>query len=340
MLRLFATLSLTLALAATAGAQQPLDGVAPVQPTRDEDCAEHRRQWSAQLQQLEAARTTCDRRDGGTVRTGGVWLPHCGTRQQAYVSCAPISDQLCAVRQQMDASVQACYRALAGHQRAQRDRETAAAGLEQKFDTLRRTMDQFNQGRQALDDLHGNGIAATVIDRALATPPSAAEQLQSQLREAARTAGTVAPDASPELNRAGRMLDEFNARAPIHEVARAFSSHSQGAARARMGDALNQFDGAARQAAADDLQPPPRPIPRPALAHSGNRATQAARPAPRPADDDEELDNEDLDDEERQARASRRHNHAVMRQALQGMQQIQRQLQQLQSRQRSGAGLR
>ena len=329
--RLMTTLCLVMGLNSASWAQVHLDGVPQVLPARTEDCTEHRRQWQDRLQQLEAARRTCDRRDGGTVRSAGVWLPHCGSRQQAYITCAPISDQICAVRQQMDASVQACHRALAAQQRAQRDRETAAARLEQQFDNVRRTVQQYHLAREVAAELHDKGIAGTVIDRLTTTPAGAAEQLKSHLREAARTAGARAPDASPELNRVGRMLDELNARTPMHEVAREFSGQSQGAARARMSDALSQFDGIASQAATEDVRPqfqgqmPSSLVPSP----TRRAPTTVREPGP--------IDEVDVDEEELQDEQASQRNRAVMAQTLRGMQQIQQQLLQLQQRQRAAA---
>lgn len=327
--RLMTTLCLALGLNSGLSAQVRLDGVPQVLPSRTEDCAEHGRQWHARIQQLEAARNTCERRDGGTVRTAGVWLPNCATRQQAYITCAPIADQICAVRQQMDASVLACHRSLAAQQRAQRDHETAAARMEQQLDTVRRTVQHFHQAREAAAELHDQGIASTVIDRLTTTPSGAADQVQSHLREAARTAGTHAPDASPELNRVGRLLDELNARAPMHEVARELSGQSQAAARARMSDALNQFDGVASQAATEGVRPPaPSPLP-------SDLVPSPTRRLPLPVREPEPIDEDEVDDEELQAEQASQRNRAVMTQTLRGMQQIQQQLLQLQQRQRS-----
>ncbi len=153
--------------------------------------------------------------------------------------------------------------------------------------------------------------------------------MQSHLREAARTAGTHAPDASPELNRVGRLLDELNARAPMHEVAREFSGQSQAAARARMSDALDQFEGIASQAATEGVRPPaPGPLPS-ALVPGPTRRL------PSPVREPEAIDEDEVDDEELQAEQASQRHRAVMTQTLRGMQQIQQQLLQLQQRQRS-----
>jgi hypothetical protein len=233
---------------------------------------------------------------------------------------------------------QACHRSLAAQQRAQRDRETAAARLEQQFDTVRRTVQQFQQASEAAAELHDQGIAGTVIDRLTTTPSGAADQLQSHLREAARTTGTHAPDASPELNRVGRLLDELNTRAPMNEIAREFGGQSQAAARARMSDALNQFDGIASQAATQGVRPQVQgPLPSP-LVQSPTR--RAPAPAREPEPIDEEEDKDEVDDEELQEMRASQRNRAVMTQTLRGMQQIQQQLLQLLQRQRSTTGPR
>jgi hypothetical protein len=323
------TLCLMLGLNSASLAQVHLDGVPQVLPTRTEDCTEHARQWHARIQTLEAARNTCERRDGGTVRTAGVWLPNCGARQQAYITCAPISDQVCTVRKQMDASVQACHQALAAQHQARRDHETAAARLEQQLDNVRRTVQQFHQAQEAAAELHDKGIAATVIDRLTATPAAAGEQLQSHLRDAARTAGTRAPDASPELSRIGRVLDELNARASMNEVARAFSGQSQAAARARMSDALNQFEGIAGQAMAEGVRTQAQGQMPAAMVPSPTRRVPTSVREPEPIEEDE------IDDQELQEERGSQRNQAVMTQTLRGLHQIQQQLLQLQQRQRA-----
>ena len=232
-----------LALASTtATAQVHLPGIAPpVNPQRDAQCAEHSEEWRVQTRRVEEARRVCERRDGGTVKTSGVWMPNCRSLAQAYVTCAPISDQLCFLAAQQQASVSSCYRQVAANRNAERDRQS----------TLRRIEDQRQQLESALQtavEVRDKGVAQTVIDRYTRTPKEAASDLHGHIREAARTTGTIAPDSQPQLNRVGTASDAALRAMPLNPVAIEFASQSAAAARARMGDALNQLDGTVSQA--------------------------------------------------------------------------------------------
>jgi hypothetical protein len=160
---------------------------------------------------------------------------------QAYVTCAPISDQLCFLAAQQQASVSSCYRQVAANRNAERDRQS----------TLRRIEDQRQQLESALQtavEVRDKGVAQTVIDRYTRTPKEAASDLHGHIREAARTTGTIAPDSQPQLNRVGTASDAALRAMPLNPVAIEFASQSAAAARARMGDALNQLDGTVSQA--------------------------------------------------------------------------------------------
>lgn len=283
--------SLLICCHAAAQGQVQFDPVPPVQPTRSEHCDEQDRQWNERLKQVEAARFACERRDGGTVQPAGVWLPNCGSRQQAYVTCASFSDQLCAVRRQQEATRRACHAALSAYRNTERVRSesmqrqaslagsTAAAGMA--------VLERYREMKSTYVELSEKGIAATVIDKYTTTPDKASDRVNEYLREAARTANTRNPDGTPAIVRIGKISEGIYERAPFNPIAKETGRQSDAAARARMGDALDELDQAFTEADAN-FELPMRQVSNhsgvdaaytlPTPSDVGSRPAQASRP--------------------------------------------------------------
>jgi hypothetical protein len=230
-------------------AQGIVEGIAaPANPTHDEQCRDLGARWQDRLSSLEAQNRACERRDGGSVRASGIARPHCGDRQQAYVACAPIADQMCWTRSRRDEAVQSCYASVAAHHRLQRDRASAAGRTEALANAVRANVEQYRSGAALLADAHRDGVVPALIDRVTETPAGAAAQVDGYMKEAARTAGTTGADTTPALNRMGRAIEWMGGRVSTNPVVREIGSQSNAAARARMADALHTFGGAARRA--------------------------------------------------------------------------------------------
>jgi hypothetical protein len=319
----------TVSLPGYASAQGVVEGIAPpLNPTSDAQCRELGVRWQDRLSSLEAQNRACERRDGGTVRASGVARPHCGDRQQAYVTCAPIGDQICWTRSRRDEAVQSCYASVAAHHRLERDRASAAGRTEALANAVRSTVEQYRSGAALLADTHRDGIVPTLIDRATQTPAGAADQVASYVREAARTTGTTGADTLPALARIGQAIEWMGGRVPASPVVREIAGQSIAAARARMADALHAFGGVARRADSEFAvqggsiaTTAPRPAQGPGLSVAAPRAHVPARaPVPiEPVTDKEE----DTDDPELRE---------AMERTLQQMQQLRQQLPPVQPR--------
>jgi hypothetical protein len=329
-----------------AQAQVQLDHVPPVQPTRNEHCEDNDRRWYERVRQVEAALHTCQRRDGGTVQPSGVWLPNCGSRTQAYVTCAPIDDQLCAVRKQQQASSQACYSALSRHRNTERMRNEIMQGqaslAASTAAALMAEVERYRAIKSTYEELSEKGIAATVIDRYTTTPDRASDEINHYLREAARTANTRNPDASPALGSVGRISDGIYERAPFNPVAREIGSQSGAAARARMSDVLSHLDSAKRDSEERFALPPRQaPIPTvvapafvlPSPAAMLPRSTQPVGPTGaygRTSAAVPEEDEESLDDDLEKRRRDR--NIEAMQRVIEQSQRLQQQVQSMRRR--------
>lgn len=244
---LFAACALAAFVLATTANARDLGGVPPVvNPQSNQDCQDLSMRWYEKRKELESANRVCERRDGGTIRASGVWMPNCNARQQAYVSCASYSDQLCWVDNQQREAVATCHRDLAAHQKAVRDRETASRKLQNELEGLQKA-------RERAAVLINEGPAAALLKDYVTTPGRAAETFQDNLKDAARTTGTRHPDSQPELNRSGAASDIVHRAITPNAAIAEIGSQSAGAARARMGDAMNQLDGALNQAASERL---------------------------------------------------------------------------------------
>lgn len=323
-------------VASSAYAQPRLQAVPPVQPTRSEDCDEHQRRWTDLFRQAEAERFACERRDGGTVRSSGVWLPNCGYRIQAYVTCAAQSDQVCAVSKQGAASMQSCRAALQAHREAELARANEVRRRESQMQAVRAAamaeIDRIRALQSTANDLREKGIAGTIIDNYTTTPEKAAGQVNDYMREAARTANTRNPDGSPTLNRAGEITDGIHQRAPFNPVVKEVGRQSNAASRARMGDAVSSFEGQMKDAE-DSFALPTLPgnapvsTSNPPAFHSNSpvptghsQAVGTGRIAMPVAGEGDEAADEELD------RRTRAANIEAMRQVIEQSQQLQRQL--------------
>ena len=236
-----------MSLIASHALARDLGGVPPVlNPQSNKDCQDLSMRWYEKRKELENANRVCERRDGGTIRASGVWMPNCNARQQAYVSCASFTDQICWVDNQQREAVSTCHRDLAAHQKEVRDRETASRKLQNELEELQKA-------RERAAVLMNEGPAAALLKDYVTTPGRAAETFQDKLKDAARTTGTRHPDSQPELNRAGVATDIVHRAITPNAAIAETGSQSAGAVRARMGDAMNQLDGALNQAASERL---------------------------------------------------------------------------------------
>lgn len=242
----------------------------PIDPQKYIECVDLGHAWYEKTRQLEQERAACDRRDGGTIKADGIWMPNCGYRQQAYITCAGVQDQVCQVRNVMNEAVKTCNRQVAENLSRARQKQAT-------LDRIERDVQAVQQANEAIRGVAEQGVAGYVIDRYTATPQSATSTLHDAVKEAARTTGTTAPDSQPALNRVGRVTDRLWQQTPYAPVVKEIGQQSGAAARARMGDALNEMDGslggaegdievdtAARnlmlqRALAPDLLPPCRP---------------------------------------------------------------------------------
>lgn len=208
-------------------------GIAPpLNPQSQVECQTLSERWSGKRKDLENARSACERRDGGTVTfKDGPWMPNCKSRQQAFVACASLTDQICWVDAQQSESVAACYRQVSQNQNAKRDAESLAGRVERRAQELR-------DARRS---------SAAIFNGVLPSPSDAGAKLQSNIKEAARTTAAPGADSQPALNRVGKWSDRAAAFVPSNPIAAEIGAQSSAAARARMGDALQQLEGALRQ---------------------------------------------------------------------------------------------
>jgi len=280
-------------------------GVPPVaNPQTAKECQDLSDRWYEKRKGLEEASRVCERRDGGSVRAAGVYMPNCNARQQAYVTCASITDRLCWVDNRRQEAVSTCHRDLAANQRAAQDRSTAAAKLNSE-------MQKLSEARANSELLFNSGPAAVLLQNYVTTPQRAGERFNEAMKEAARTTGTRAPDSQPELNRSGTMSDALHRAVTPSPAVAEIGSQSGGAARARMGDALNMLDGVQSHAASEGID---TGISRPLTPRSIPQVVQST-PTARISQDD---------DEESTAAASQRAatNLELMRQLNQSMQSV------------------
>lgn len=107
--------------------QTGLSGVAaPANPQSQAECQDLASRWYEKRKQVQMEVRSCYRRDGGTVSfQGGPWMPNCGTRQQAYLKCAALDDQLCWIDKQSSQSAQECNAQVQRNQAAKAIRDRA-----------------------------------------------------------------------------------------------------------------------------------------------------------------------------------------------------------------------
>ncbi|HNU12512.1 MAG TPA: hypothetical protein PKJ45_14290 [Rubrivivax sp.] len=114
-------------LGSAAQAQPDRIFLQPAAPTTYEECRQLSADYYAHLVEIEMARRSCElaegaRPQGVSVSPKGVPTPHCGGRQQAYLSCAPINDKWCAVSTRMHEATSACYKAYHDYMRREQER--------------------------------------------------------------------------------------------------------------------------------------------------------------------------------------------------------------------------
>ena len=175
-------------LGGAAQAQSDRIFLQPVAPTTYEECRQLSADYYAHLVEIEMARTSCQmaenaRPQGASVSPEGVPTPHCGGRQQAYLSCAPINDKWCAVNTRMQEATSACYKAYYDY--ASRAEGEAARGAQAT--TLAKTVRPAVKGTVRLAKLMF----------AEARPPSSSSGKSAQ--EDRRGRGTTTSDVAAGL---------------------------------------------------------------------------------------------------------------------------------------------
>lgn len=199
--------------------------------------------WSSRVSRLSSANLECEvgegrSRSGPSISAKGVRLPNCGYRQQAYMSCANLQDQLCRASKDRIESTRQCYSALSANQKRRSEEETARAKLQRKID-------ETKSAQKAYKDLLEKGPYNTMLDRmGEGSATSASKRFNSATKEATRSAGSPGADSQPELNRVGEVSDGVFRLVPGNQAIAELGSQSAATARARMADALNQLDGA------------------------------------------------------------------------------------------------
>jgi hypothetical protein len=227
---------------------QPSLMVPPVTPTKYQDCLDLSERWMEKAEQVRAAESVCERRDDGKVSYKGIRKPACNALQHVYLKCASLSNQLCAVRAQKDEAVSQCNRAYSAYQRAEQDKKSLASRLE-------RQIGELNSARDAMSGIADKGPTGYLVDRMTETPQGAAARFNDAMKEAARTTGAPGADSQPAITRAGEVSDRAFRLVPGNPVAIEIGSQSAAAARARMADALSQFDGVKELDSAPLLRP-------------------------------------------------------------------------------------
>ena len=244
-------------------------------PTTNEDCQRLSREWQARTRNLELANTACERRAGPPSSIGkGVWLPNCQRLQQIYITCGSEADQVCAAREQRNEAFATCGRQVSASQKSEQDKGSRTARIEREAQGL----------KSAIDTMTGvgeKGPTGYLVDRYLATPETASSRFHDAVKEAARTTGTSGADSEPTLNRVGEASDKAFRTAPLNPIATEVGSQSAAAARARMGDALNQFNGALNQFSPTGStrfpgRATPAPVPFRGIDRSADSSEQAA----------------------------------------------------------------
>ena len=249
----FLLISSVLMVSSGLRAQYPSVQIPPVNPTKYQDCLDLSDRWSAKSDDVRAAENQC--RSGYkpsdlNISKKGIAMPSCNEREYMFLKCAPISNQLCEVRAQREEAVSQCFRTFSAYQRAEQDKKSAASRLEQQIR-------EVNEARNAMSAVAEKGPLGYAIDRMTETPQSAAARFQDAVKEAARTTGSPGADSQPGLNRVGETSDGLYRLRAGNPVATEIGSQSAAAARARMGDALNQLDGISSRAAAEDIKSTP-----------------------------------------------------------------------------------
>lgn len=286
----------TLLGSASGWAQQGVQPVVPpANPTAEAQCVEFRSAWYQRIRELEQSRAVCERRDGGTVRANGPWLPNCGARQQAYVTCAGISDQICWATNQMNEQGRQCSRQAAAYLSQQRQQKNQAQRAEEQ---VRRSIEAIQNARSGAAGLLDKGVTGTVMGRFVGTPEGGG--LHDAARDAARTVNAPGADSQPLLNDMGARSDELHRALVRNPLVAEPGVQSNATSRARMGDALNQLDGALQSA--PDIERATTAAPAPVYAPpSWGRMSTAV-----PAGDPSEASAEDGQDEkEREAARAR-----------------------------------
>lgn len=222
----------------------------PGSPQTTEECEALNSAWKERVDGLSSENLECERAEGArpngvSVSAKGVFLPNCGYRQQAYMSCAKVQDQQCRASKERAAGTAQCYSAVSAAQRQRREAETAAAKLQRKID-------ETKSAAKLYQDALSKGPINTAIDRMTETPSGAATRFESAIKEAARTTGAAGADSQPQLSKVGEMSDEVYRLVPGNPAAAELGSQSAAAARARMADALNQLEGATTRTTASD----------------------------------------------------------------------------------------
>ena len=263
-----------------ANAQVALSGVmTPNAPKSGKECIELSARWYEKVKQLERANNVCSEKDGGTIKASGVWMPNCGRLQQAYITCAPVMDQLCSVRNKQSDAMRVCTEKVSAYQTAERERLTLAQRLQSQADELKRVSN-------AARAIAGEGPAAYLTQQYTATPEEAARRVHGIVKESARTAGTTNPDSQPMLNRVGEVSDRAYRDLSRNQAITEIGSQSAAHARARAGDALNQMDAMKQSEVQAGVTPASRPA-------SVTQVYSAPARLPTAESEDEEEDEEE-----------------------------------------------
>lgn len=206
-------------------AQIQLHGVAePVAPQSKQECSAMQAQWSENEKKLNSARDACERKDGGTIFAAGIWMPNCKSRQQAYITCTSISDQICSVRNRMAAAYEKCVAKVDAYLDAERARKLSLDRIQQDLKIAAKV------GNTAAE-IAKNGPVSFIANRT-----------SDAVKEAARTGGTSAPDSQRLLNEVGKATNDAMNSVPRNRVVAEIADQSMAASRARMGDALDQLN--------------------------------------------------------------------------------------------------
>ncbi len=122
---------------------QSFSGISPpIRPTSNQQCIQYQVDSSRLLLALEENRRRCEQREassaqGVSICSAGIKLQYCGGRQQAYCTCATLSDEWCRVQAETAAASADCYKDVAENGRKIQEKRSPTPKGEKLAEVIR-----------------------------------------------------------------------------------------------------------------------------------------------------------------------------------------------------------